>query len=173
MTERALRLPPGTAPGPAPRAVPDARAVARPTFSAKRPVHVAVTVGVTAGLYAVSLAGVAALQAGTDSRLSADRAPAAAAVATLREAHDVAEARLAQMESSFAAAASAYGEIAAGIGAHEKVLAGLGEQVAAVEGSAAALRVPTFASLPSVSSRTVVVGRPPSNACTTGSGKPC
>ncbi len=173
MTERALRLPPATAPGPTPRAVPDARAITRPTFSAKLPVHVAVTVGVTAGLYAVSLAGVTALQAGTDARLTADRAPAAAAVATLREAHDLAEAQLAQMESAYAAAAATYGEIAGGIGAHEKVLVGLGEQVAAVEGSASALRVPTFASLPSVSSRTVYVSRPASNACTTGSGKPC
>jgi len=173
MTERARRLPPTTSPGPAPRAVPDARAVARPAFPAKRPVHVAVTVGVTVGLYVVSLAGVAALQAGTDSGLSADRAPAAAAVATLRDAHDLSEAQLARMEASFAAAAATYGEIAAAIGAHEKVLAGLGEQVAAVEGSASALRVPTFASLPSVSSRTVSVAPPRSNACTTGSGKPC
>ena len=179
MTEQTLRRPRTTAPDPARRAVPDARSatdarsVTRPAFAARKPVHVAVTVGMTASLYAVSLAGVAALQAGTDSGLSADRAPAAAAVATLREAHDVAEARLAQMESSFAAAASTYGEIAAAIGAHEKVLARLGEQVATVEGSAAALRLPSFASLPSVSSRTAVVARPPSNACTTGSGKPC
>ena len=173
MTERVLRLPPTTTPAPALLAVPEARAEARPAVAARRPVHVVVTVGMTAGLYAISLAGVTALQAGTDARLAADRAPAAAAVAELRGTHDALEAQLTQLEASYADAAASYAEIAAAIGAHEASLAGLGKQVAAVEGSASSLRVPTLASLPSVSSRTVYVSRPASNACTTASGKPC
>jgi hypothetical protein len=173
MTERVLRLPPATARERTLLAVPAARALTRPSVATRRPVHVAVTVGVTAGLYAVSLAGVTTLQAGTDARLSADRAPAAAAVAELRDTHAAVEAQLALMESSYAGAAATYSEIAAAIGAHEKSLAGLGRRVAAVEGSASSLRVPTVGSLPSVSSGTVYVTRPATNACTTGSGQPC
>ncbi len=77
------------------------------------------------------------------------------------------EAQLALMEASYAGAAATYSEIAAAIGAHEKSLTGLGKRVAAVEGSASSLRVPTVGSLPSVSSGTVYVTRPATNACTT------
>lgn len=173
MTERVLHLPPAATPAAARLAAPEARALARPAVATRRPVHVAVTVGVTAGLYAVSLAGVTALQAGTDARLTADRAPAAAAVAELRTTQDAVEARLALMESAYADAAATYGELAAAIGTYGAALAGLGRQVAAVEGSASALRVPTVRSLPSVASGTVRAARPATNACTTASGNPC
>ena len=42
----------------------------------RRPVHLAVLVGMSASAYAISLAGVAALQSDTDARVAADRAPA-------------------------------------------------------------------------------------------------
>jgi len=174
MTERALRLPQAAPDARTLRVVPAARAAARPATQTRRPVHVAVAVGVTAALYAVSLAGVTALQAGTDARLAAERAPAAAAVDALRTSHDLTEAELARIAAGYSGAAAAYQRIADEIGSHEAALGLLGERVAAVEGSAASLRVPTFSRLPAVSSRTVYVSaRPASNACTNASGKPC
>ena len=194
MTERVLgrpgaapRLAPERAFPPLPRTAPALRpgaeakpgiearpaAVARQA-AARRPVHVAVAVGVSAGLYAASLAGVTALQAGSDAGLAAERAPAAAARPARRGSHDAAEAAAARIEASYANASSAYQAVADGIALHEASLGELGKQVKAVEGSASSLRVPTYSSLPAVSSRTVYVSqKPATNACTTGSGKPC
>lgn len=174
MTERALRLPPAAPAAPTLRALSEPPGVARPAAQTRRPVHVAVALGVTAGLYAVSLAGVTALQAGTNAQLAAERAPAAAAVDALRTGHDQAEAELARITAGFNGAAATYQQIADDIAGHEGALGLLGKQVAAVEGSAASLRAPTFSRLPSVSSRTVYVSaRPATNACTAASGKTC
>jgi hypothetical protein len=189
MTERALRLAPtagsaladpatGTsaAAGSAAtlRSAAEARSAVRPVRQARRPAHVAVAIGVTAGLYAVSLAGVTALQSGTDARLAAERAPAAAAVDALRTNHDQAEAELARIAAGLTSTGAAYQQVADDLARHEAALGSLGKRIAAVEGSAASLRVPSVARLPSVSARTVYVSsRPASNACTTASGKPC
>lgn len=178
MTERALRLPQAASASlaaPTARALPDARAVTRPAAHTRRPVHVAVAVGVTAGLYAISLAGVTGLQAGTDARLAADRGPAAAAVDALRASHDQADAELARIAAGFSGVSATYKQIADEIASHEAALGALGKRVAAVEGSASSLKVPTFSRLPTVSSsRTVyVAGRPATNACTTASGNTC
>ncbi|HYN47297.1 MAG TPA: hypothetical protein VER83_00435 [Candidatus Nanopelagicales bacterium] len=172
MTERALRLPPAAPASPTLDALP-ARPATRSAAAARRPVHVAVAIGVTAGLYAVSLAGVTGLQADTDARLAAERAPAAAAVDVLRTSHDRAEADLARIAAGYGDAATTYQQIADSIASHEAALGVLGERIAAVEGSAAALRVPTVSRLPTVSSRTVYVARPVTNACTAASGKTC
>lgn len=174
MTERALRLPPAVLAAPSLRALADARVAARPATQARRPVHVAVALGVTAGIYAASLAGVTTLQAGADARLAAERAPAAAAADALTSSHDRAEAELARIAAGFSGEAGTYQQIADDIAGHEAELAFLGAQVAAIEGSAASLRVPTITRLPTVSSRTVSVSaRPATNACTAASGKTC
>ncbi len=173
MTERTLRLPLNGAAAPRLHAIPAARTAARAAAASRGPVHVAVAVGVTAGLYAVSLAGVTALQAGTDARLAAERAPAAAAVEALRTNHDQADAAMARIDAAYVGAAAAYQRVADEIASHGVALASLDKRIAAVEGSAAALRVPTVSRLPSVSSRTVYVARPATNACTTASGSPC
>lgn len=173
MTERAMPLPAPPAAAAHLRVVPAAPVTARAATLPKRPVHVAVTVGVVAGVYAVSLAGVTALQATTDARLAAERAPAAEAVAALRAAHDATEAELARLEAAYAEAAGAYAQVVTRIGAHEESLAALGADVEAVEGSTAGLRVPTVR-LPSLRvSAPAVAGRPRTNACTTASGQPC
>jgi hypothetical protein len=176
MTERALplRSPSERTARPNLRVVPDARAAVRPAATTRRPIHVAVAVGVTASVYALSLAGVTGLQAGTDARLAAERAPAAAAVGTLKSTHDRLEADLGRLSAGYASAAGTYQGLADRIGAHEAALTNLDGRVAAVEGSAASLRVPTIARLPTVSTRTVYASaKPVSNACTTASGKPC
>ena len=184
MTERALPLgvPAArrveTAPALHPRALlaalPTARVVSRAATATRRPIHVAVTVGVTASLYAVSLAGVTALQHDSDARLAAERAPASAAVEALQGANDALDADLAVLSAGFSGTSDAYRAIADRIGAHESALASLGKRVAAVEGSTSSLSVPTVSRLPAVSSRTVAVApKPVSNACTNASGKPC
>lgn len=173
---RALRLLPDAAALPAahPRVVAGPRAAARPRAATRRPVHVAVAVGVSAGLYAMSLAGVTALQASTDSRLAAARAPAEAAVDAMRSSHDALDADLAGLSARYGDAAAAYQSIAGAIAAHEASLVDLAGLIRTVEGSAAALKVPTITSLPSVSTRTIYVSsRPATNACTTASGRPC
>jgi len=114
----------------------------------RRPVHVVVAVGMTAGLYAISLAGVAMLQSASDLQLAADRAPAADAVAGLKSAHDAMEASLGTLSGAYAHAADGYKGIAQGIVGHEHLLAALGEQVQAAAGSAAALSVPVISLRP-------------------------
>jgi hypothetical protein len=128
----------------------------------------------TAGLYAVSLAGVTALQSATDAQLAADRAPAAGALAQLRSTHDAMESSLDRLAGAYTKAADGYQAITDGIAGHEQALAVLRQQVSAAAGSAAALTVPSLSRLPAVSGSPVAVSsRPVVNACTTASGKPC
>ncbi len=157
-------------------AVGPRESVARTAGASRRPVHVLVAVGMTAGMYAASLAGVAALQATSDAQVAAERAPAEDAIARLRASHASLESRLAQLDGAFATAADEYKVVADGIAAHEKALAKLGKQVKSDAGSAAALSVSAApaARLPGVSRTTVYVSSKPAvNACTTASGKPC
>jgi len=149
-------------------------ATARPATATRRPIHVVVAVGMTAGLYALSLAGVTALQSATDAQLAADRAPAAGAVAQLKSTHDAMEGSLDRLASAYAKVANGYQAITDGIVGHEQALAALRQQVEAAAGSAAALSVPSLSRLPAVSGSAVTVrSRPVVNACTTASGKPC
>jgi len=140
----------------------------------RRPVHVVVAVGLTAGLYAVSLAGVTVLQSATDAQLAADRAPAAGAVAQLKSTHDAMDNGLGRLADAYTRAAVGYQAISVGIDGHEQALAALRQQVNAAAGSAAALSVPSLPRLPAVSVGVASgASRPVVNACTTASGKPC
>ena len=172
----------------------------RAVAATRRPIHVAVAVGVTASLYAVSLAGVTGLQSSADARLAADRAPAAGAVAQLRDTHDAMESSLDVLADAYTNAANGYRTIADGIAGHETALAALRKQVDAAAVSVDALSVPGLsrpaaayprpsggtsrtaaaASAPSLARLPAVPGsvapparRPVVNACTTASGKPC
>jgi hypothetical protein len=145
--------------------------------ASRTPVHVAAALGISAGIYALSLAGVTSLQAATNAQLAADRAPAAEAIAKLKATHDALDAGLARLDNVYAGAASSYSAITRQITDHEQALARLGTQVKAAEGSASSLAVPTVSTvsrLPSVSTQTTYVSsKPVVNACTTASGKPC
>jgi hypothetical protein len=140
----------------------------------RRPMHVAVAIGVSAGVYAISLAGVTGLQATSNAQLAADRAPAMDAVATLKASHDALDAGLAKLDGAYTDAATKYSAITEQIAGHENDLSKLGRQVKAAEGSASSLTVPTVSRLPTVSTaRTTYVSKPAANACTNASGKPC
>ncbi len=151
---------PERTPGAATLKVVPPRTAARPAAATRRPIHVVVAVGMTAGLYAVSLAGVTALQSASDSQLAADSAPAAGAVAQLRSTHDAMENSLAKLSDAYTKAASGYQAITAGIAGHEHALATLGRQVTAAARSAAALSVPTFSRAPAISGGATGGSRP-------------
>ncbi len=136
-------------------------AATRAVAPGRRPIHVVVAVGMTAGLYAISLAGVAALQSASDLKLAADRAPAADAVAGLKSAHDAIEASLGTLNGAYTHAADGYQGIAKAIVGHEQALAKLGQQVQSAAGWAAALSVPVISLAPV-----------PPNASASGSGVP-
>ena len=74
---------------------------------ARRPIHLVVLLGATAGIYAVSLAGVTALQSAADRALIDDGAPLDATTSSLSAGHDA-------FENDLARAARAYGDAAAG-----------------------------------------------------------
>ncbi|HEY4945024.1 MAG TPA: hypothetical protein VIH94_02640 [Candidatus Limnocylindrales bacterium] len=165
---------PARSPGTARLSVVPPRTAARPAAPTRRPIHVVVAVGMTAGLYAVSLAGVTALQSAADTQLAADHAPAAGAVAQLKTTHDAMESSLSALAGIYSKAANGYEAISSGIAQHEQALAALRAQVSAATGSAAALSVSSLARLPAVSTSAAAgSSRPVVNACTTASGKPC
>jgi hypothetical protein len=137
---------------------------ARPAVGTRRPIHVVVAIGMTAGLYAISLAGVTSLQSATDAQLAADRAPAAGAVAQLKSTHDEMESSLEELSRTYSKAANGYQAITSGIAGHEQALAALGKQVTAAARSAAALSVPTFSRPSAVYSPAATGGSQPAAA---------
>jgi hypothetical protein len=118
----------------------------------------------TAGLYAVSLAGVTRLQAAADAQLAADRAPAAGAVAQLKSTHDTMEDGLAKLAATYTKAASGYQAISTGIAGHEQVLGALQSQVQAAAGSVAGLSVPAFSLSPAPAPGATRASRPAAGA---------
>lgn len=105
----------------------------------RKPVQLAFVFGATTGLYAVSLAGVTALQADHDRAVAAMRAPVAADVGALGDANDRLAAELDRTVAMYGTAADAYTEAADALVAHEASLAELGAVVTKVTGSASAL----------------------------------
>jgi len=134
----------------------------------RRPLHLVVTVGLSAGAYAAALAGVTALQSSSEQTLVANHAPTVEAIDTLRAEHDRLEARLTAAGAAYNAAAAAYGELTGGLGRFEQGLGALAAQVTKVEGSA--MTLPTSVRLPSVGRSSGSTARPATNATTGASG---
>jgi hypothetical protein len=134
----------------------------------RQPLHLVVTVGLSAGAYAAALAGVTALQSSSDQALAANHAPTVEAIDTLRAGHDRLEARLTTASAAYDAAAAAYGELAGGLGQFEQGLGALAAQVTKVEGSAMSL--PSSVRLPSVGRSSGSASRPATHATTAASG---
>jgi hypothetical protein len=136
------------------------------------PARAGMLLGVSAAVYAVSLAGVSALQASSDAQLAAQRQPALDAVAAARSTNDALEAALARAGADAQAAASAYDAAGNDIAAYQARVDELAALVADVQGSAASL--PSRISLPKVTVRapTVVTrsSAPRTTTRTTASG---
>jgi hypothetical protein len=163
---------PGQAPG-ARAAHPSGVSSSPPSRAGRsRPYHLAVALSTAAGVYAVSLAAVTTLQAGTDAGVEAARRPAAEAITALRADHDDLEAAVGRIEAGYTGAADAYAALAAGIGQHENALGDLATITGSVEGAAASL--PRTIALPALSRTTAAraATRPATNATTAASGKP-
>jgi hypothetical protein len=130
--------------------------------------------GGSAAIYAVTLAGIAALQSSSDAAVAARRQPWVDAIAAERVANDDLEANLATASRNAAWLGRVYEDVSTDVAAYRARLDELAALVADVEGSAAAL--PTRVSLPSVSMRGAVAGarsgggstRAPSTTATSG-----
>jgi hypothetical protein len=134
----------------------------------RRPIHVGTLLGLSTGLYATTLAGVAILQQQADHELAAARAPAVAQVAELqamnRRLADAAN-RLADQERALSAD---YDGLRSGIDAAEAALTDLAGVVGDVKGAAAAL--PERIALPAVPHGAAVrVASAPAHATAGGS----
>lgn len=133
------------------------------------PLHLAVLLGTSTAAYAVSLAGVTALQSGTDQAAIAQQAPAEQAAARLGAGHDQLQSDLERTAQAFQVAAARYDAIAADLSTLEAALANHAEQMAKVSGAARAL--PKHVSLPSVTRVvTTTVSKPRVSASTGASG---
>ena len=125
--------------------------------------------GLSAGAYALSLAGVTALQSSSEAALAADRAPALAVIEAAQRDHGALEARLESARSAYEAAAAAYASTGAGFADMEARLKDLAKAMTELNGSAATL--PSGVKLPSVSrSAGSAAAAPPVQATTTASG---
>lgn len=118
----------------------------------RRPVHLAVLVGVSASAYAASLAGVTALQSSMDARIAADRAPAGHAADLLATGHDQLETSLDEASRAYTQAAGRYAALGTRLIDMETSLDDLGKRVAKVTGAADAL--PGHVSLPTIRTTT-------------------
>jgi len=187
--------PPGTLPTPAPPALADpalaapakrpAAAVAdgRTVVERKRPYHVGVALGLTAGIYAGSLAAVSMLQFEHDRGLIADRQPVSDAIELLGRSHDQMAASLQRAGAAFTDASTRYGELATGLEALHADVVGLSDQLATINKLAAIDASGLGGAIRRGSSRLPIVSKspsksgsksapPPSNGTTGASGAP-
>lgn len=136
----------------------------------RRPLHLAVLFGASTVLYAVSMAGIAAIQSGADRSLVARQAPADEAADRLRAGHDELDTRLAGLAAAYARAASGYDALSTSLGVTESSLDAYAVRVEAVSGAAQSL--PARVRLPAVSTKVVVrtTTRPRTSASTGASG---
>lgn len=134
------------------------------------PPHVGVMLGVSTAAYAVTLAGVTALQATSEAELAAERAPAIARLQDLATGNDRLAAEVALAGQRYDAAAQAYTAAGGRLADLESALADLATSAQAIDGVSRSL--PNAASLPRVS-RVSVGGAAPATSSTTGaSGVP-
>lgn len=134
----------------------------------RRPLHIAVFLGLSAGAYAVSLAGVTALQAQSEASVLVDRAPTAQAIAEISARHDALEASADRAATAYRRAAGAYDAVGQTLTDVEAQLSGLADVVGTIQGAAQDL--PTRVALPQVSRAVTAVSRPAVHATTAASG---
>jgi hypothetical protein len=167
----ALRPRPGLAGWPAgDRAAESARpakAGAR-TKEARRPHHVGVLLGLSAGAYAIALAGVTGLQSATDQATIAVRQPALSTLEAVAIEHDRLERELEAARAGLAVAGDGYEAAAAQVAGLQARLESLAATVGELEGQTLAL--PTRIGLPTAPRVPAAVSRPPTQATSGASG---
>jgi len=135
---------------------------------ARRPVHLVVLLGATAGIYAVSLAGVTALQAAADRALIDDRAPLDATTSSLSAGQDAFQSDLTRAAGAYGDAAASYDRLAPRLDELETSLDTLAGTVSKVSGAAKAL--PGRVALPTVTRTVITRTAPATHATTRASG---
>lgn len=134
----------------------------------RRPVHLAVLVGASAGVYAISLAGITALQSATDAQVTAEREPASHAVDVVAAAHDGLQSSVDGAAGAFTVAADRYGTLTGRLADMEASLDTLGQRVAKVTGAAGSL--PARVNLPTIHASAPVTRAKVVHATTGASG---
>lgn len=133
-----------------------------------RRLHVGMFLGLSAGAYGLSLAGVTALQAQSEAAIVADRTPAQEALARLAAGNDSLEANGRRVSLSYDQMTSAYERVSQTLVDVEAQLSGLAEAVGAVDGVARSL--PDHVALPKLVRAATSVGASTVHATTGGSG---
>lgn len=161
MTERALpaigtgvRTRPPASGAANPPVRPNAGAGARPAVSRKEailstPARAGMLLGASAAVYAVTLAGIAGLQAESEATIAAARAPYLEELAATRAANEAIELRVAKADAEIRALVATYGAVGENVATFQERLDTLTTLVADVRGRAAAL--PDRIRLPAVS----------------------
>lgn len=98
----------------------------------RRPVHLAVLLGVSASAYAVSLAAVTSIQSTSDARLNAERAPIDAVATRMAGAHDRIEAAVRDASEAYTLLAQQYDGLVPRVTDMEVSLERLAERAAGV-----------------------------------------
>lgn len=139
----------------------------------RRPLHLAVLVGASAGTYAIALAGVTALQSATDATIAAARAPYEIATDRMSAGHDRVEAALADAARAYDRLAASYDGLTPRLAGLESSLTGLGERTSRLSDSIGSLptrvsvpRMPTVRSAPAPAK----VSKPSTHGTTGASG---
>jgi hypothetical protein len=135
------------------------------------PARAGMLLGMSAAVYAVTLAGVSALQASSDADLAAQRQPYLDTVAEMRAANDSLERAITSTGTRAQALVGGYETAGSDISEYQARLDSLAALVADVQGSAAAL--PTRINLPKVTIRAATTtsrAAPRTTTRTTASG---
>ncbi len=133
----------------------------------RRPIHLGIAVGVSASLYAVSLAAVTGLQSTANRQASDAYAPAVASMDQLDGANGDLAARLDAARTAFNASVSSFSEVVARVPGFEARLKALAGTVTKIHG--ASVSMPTGAALPRVSGAGTV-SKPSVHVTTSASG---
>lgn len=107
----------------------------------KRPYHVGVAIGLTTGVYALSLVAAASMQIETDRALIADRSPVQAAIQALGHHHDLMESHLLEARLQYTDGSAGYTTLAERLAALDARLAASDKSVSDIERLSA--RLPT------------------------------
>lgn len=132
----------------------------------RRPLHLVVLVGASAGIYAVTLAGVTTLQSSADRAVVSDRAPFESSIQSLAAGHDALDTDLTRAARAYGDAASRFDRITPDLAAMETSLDDLSTTVADVSGAARTL--PGHVALPPVVRTVTAPTKRPAVHATTG-----
>lgn len=142
----------------------------RARLELRLPPHIGVFLGASTAAYAVTLAGVTALQARSEAALIADRAPVVAGVDAIAARNEQLAAALSAAGADYQAATDAYVANGGRLADLEQALAALAAKVAQIDGVSRSL--PTGANLPKVVRRVTTSSAPATSATTGASGVP-